>query len=359
MLERIKDYFLTTDGALPRLVFCLLIFAVFYIVSRLVRFKIMPWLMEVTSKREKKGFYILAKGFSKPAPVAVWSLGIFFACVLLPLPLDIATVFASFMSKVLRVTMICLLAWGLIGSSDLGPVLFHDMRGKLDLEMDNTAANFLNKLLKGTILVFAVLMLLQELGFPVGSLITSLGVVGLTLSLAAKDYANNFFGGAVVIFEKPFSIGDWIACADGEGEVEDITFRSTRIRQMNDSVLVIPNSTLVGNALTNYSKINRRLTKFTLGITYNVSRQQLESLLTDIRAMLAQREDVFEDTVKVQLTGFGASSIDILLQYYVKVSALADYLKIQEEINLDLMDLVAKNGCSFAFPSTSVYIEKK
>lgn len=358
MIAKIPEYILNTEGALWRLVTSLIVFAVAYLISRLVRFKIMPWLVDLLKKREKKGAYVLAKGFARPAPVAIWSTGIFLACILLPLPADLAVAFVTVMSKLLRVTMICLLAWGLIGSSDLGPVLFHDVSGKLDLDVDNTVANFLNKVLKGTVLIFAVLMLLQELGFPVGSLLTSLGIVGLTISLAAKDYATNFFGGLVVIFEKPFSIGDWIWCSAGEGEVEDIAFRSTRIRQLNDSVLVIPNSILVSNAMINYSQINRRLAKFTLGVTYDTTRSQLESLLADIRAMLAARPDVHPDTVRVQLTGFGASSIDILVQFYTTTGALADFLKIQESINLDLMDLVYKNGCSFAFPSTSVYIEK-
>ena len=87
-------------------------------------------------------------------------------------------------------------------------------------------------------------------------------------------------------------------------------------------------------------------------------RAVLESLLADIRAMLAAREDVYKDTIRVQLTGFGSSSIDILIQFYTTTGALAEFLKIQEFINLELMDIVYKNGCSFAFPSTSVYIEK-
>lgn len=359
MFTQIKDYLFNTDGAWLQIFLCVGGFFLCYLFSRLVRYKIMPWLIDVFDKRNKKGLHLLAEGFSKPAPIAIWTLGIYISFLFFPLP---PTIYSSLMiglSKLLRVTMICLLAWGLIGSSDVGPLLFHDMRGKLDLDMDNTVAAFLNKLLKGTILVFAVLMLLQEFGIRVDSLIASLGLAGLTISLAAKDYATNFFGGLVVIFEKPFSIGDWISCSAGEGSVEDIAFRCTRIRQLNDSVLVIPNSVLVSNALTNYSKINRRLAKYTLGVSYSATREQLEHLLADIRTMLAARPDVLDDTIRVQLTGFGASSIDILVQFYTNTGVAAEFLKIQESVNLDLMEVVQKNNCSFAFPSTSVYIEKQ
>ena len=107
-----------------------------------------------------------------------------------------------------------------------------------------------------------------------------------------------------------------------------------------------------------YSRINKRLAKFTLGVTYSATRAQLETLMESIRAMLAAREDVWEDSVRVQFTGFGDSSLNILVQYYAKTGALADFLKIQEEVNLDLMGLMEQAGCEFAFPSVSIYREK-
>ena len=140
--------------------------------------------------------------------------------------------------------------------------------------------------------------------------------------------------------------------------MEDITFRSTRIRTLGDAVIIVPNSVLVGGAVTNYSRIGKRLAKATLGVTYSATRPQLEALLASIRTMLAARPDVWPDSVRVQLTGFGASSIDLLVQYYARTGALADFLQVQEQVNLELMGLVQAAGCSFAFPSTSVYIEK-
>lgn len=359
MLAQIQDYFVNTPGAWLQLTFCIVGFLLCYLLSRLVRYKLMPTLVATLKRRKSKGLYVLAKGFAKPAPVMVWSVGFFVACMMLPLPDAVLLPFMNLLHKLLNLNLICLCAWGLIGSSDVGPLLFHDVRGRLDLDMDNTAATFLNKILKGVILVFAGLMILQELGIKVDSLIASLGLAGLTISLAAKDYATNFFGGLIVIFEKPFSIGDWISCSEGEGEVEDISFRSTRIRQLNDTMLVIPNSTLVNGALVNYSKINHRLAKYSIGISYQASRTQLEHLLADIRSTLAARPDVIADSIRVQFTGFGPSSMDLLVQFYVTTSVYAEFLKIQEAFNLDLIELVHKNGCGFAFPSTSVYIEKK
>ena len=341
-----------------RLLLCVGGFFIAYLFSRLVRYKLMPALVKKLKSGKNKGFYLIANGFSKPAPVFVWTVSFYLACLFLPLPTQILQPLLSVLHKLLNLTLICLFAWGLINSSDVGPLLFHDMRDRLDLEMDTTASNFLNKIIKGVILVFAGLMILQELGVQVDSLIASLGLVGLNVSLAAKDYATNFFGGLVVIMEKPFSIGDWILCPDGEGEVVDISFRSTRIRQQNNTVLVIPNSTLVNNAVTNYTEIEKRLAKFILGIAYQATKEQLDHLMQDIRSMLASRDDVHEDSIRVRFTGFGASSLDLLVQFYTKTGDYGEFLAIQEAVNFELLGLVQKNGCSFAFPSTSVYIEQ-
>lgn len=358
LLKEVPEYFLSTPGAPIQLLVCLIVFVVFYLVSRLLRYKLGPWFIKKAENRNKTGLSILLRGLMRPAPIFVWSLGLYFSLCMLPVPPALLALMHPWMDKLMRITSIALLAWGLIGASDVGPLMLHRFNSS-QFGVDDTVINFVNRLLKGTVGVFAVLMILEEMGAPVASLITSLGIVGLTISLAAKDYATNFMGGIILIFEKPFAIGDWIQTSAGEGAVEDISFRSTVIRTIEDSRLTIPNHLLVENPVTNFSRIERRLAKFTLGVTYDATRAQLETLLASIRESLSKRNDVWPDSIRVQLTGFGDSSIDILVQFNVKTGQLPEFLKIREQINLDLMDLVYAAGCSFAFPSTSVYIEKK
>lgn len=341
-----------------RLVICLVIFAVFYLLSRILRHKLGPWIIEKVEKRGHKGLVVLLRGLIRPAPIAVWTLGIYFALQALPLPAELSVPLHFWLNRLIRVAMIALLGWGLVGASDVGPLMMKRFQTE-QFGVDQTVVTFCNRLLKGTVVVFAALMILEELGAPVTSLITSLGIVGLTISLAAKDYATNFMGGVIIIFEKPFAIGDWIQTSAGEGAVEDISFRSTVIRTLEDSQLIVPNHVLVDNPVTNFSKIQRRLAKFTIGVTYDATRFQLEELIESIRTELSHRDDVWPDSVRVQLAGFGDSSIDILVQYNARTGQMPEFLKIKEKVNLELMDLVAKAGCSFAFPSTSVYIEKK
>lgn len=359
MLEKLQAYWSDNPSSLLRLALCVGIFVGCYLFSRLVRYKLVPWFVKKAEARTKKGMYVIAKGFAKPVPVFLWSIGLYVAFIMLPIPTDMLAALRIWLDKAFRINLIALLAWGLIGSSDIAPLMMQRVQGTLDLETDQTVTSFLNRILKGIVLVFAIVMVLDVLGFPVTSLLTSLGLVGLTVSLAAKDYASNFFGGLIVIMEKPFSIGDWIKTSAGEGAVEDISFRSTQIRTLDDSLLTVPNSILTSNPLTNYSRIQKRLAKYTLGVTYSTSREQLETLLASIRAMLAGREDVWDDSIRVQLTGFSASSIDILVQFYVRTGVLVEFLQVQEQVNLELMGLVHAAGTSFAFPSTSVYLEQK
>ena len=358
MLTVFTEFYAEYPGLLVRLALCAAVFAAAFLVSRLVRFQLAPWLVAMAEKRPKKVLFLFVRGFAKPLPVFLWATGLYIALLLVPLPPACAALARPWLDKLYHIVLIALLAWGLAGASDIGPLMMQRVQGNLDLELDATVTAFVNRLLKGVVLVFAVLMVLEVLGAPVTSLITSLGIVSLTLSLAAKDYATNFLGGVMILFEKPFAIGDWISTAEGEGEVEDIAFRSTRIRTIENAQLVVPNSILMNDSLVNHSRIQKRLAKFTLGVTYAATRAQLEALLDSIRGMLQNRPDVWPDSVRVQFTGFGASSLDILIQYNAKTGVLAEFLAIQESVDLELLDLVQAAGCQFAYPSVSVYTEK-
>ena len=186
----------------------------------------------------------------------------------------------------------------------------------------------------------------------------SAGLVGLTISLAAQDSAKNLFSGLVILLDRPFSIGDWITVGDVSGEVVDINFRSTKVRALDNSVYILTNSTVSSATINNGTLRNKRLYRFTLGVTYDTTRPQLEQLMTDLTAMLKASPYTYEDSVLVKLSGFGASSIDLLVSAYLRTADMTRFLQMQNDLNLDLMDVMQKNGVDFAFPSTTVYLEK-
>ena len=162
----------------------------------------------------------------------------------------------------------------------------------------------------------------------------------------------------VHIHETIFVVGDWITVGDVEGEVIDINFRSTRIRSLDKTINVVTNSKICSSTVQNAALRTMRPYKFTLGVTYSTTRPQLEKLMQDLQAMLDASPLTNHGTNIVQLASFGDSSINILISAYLLTNVYAEFLQMQNDLNLNIMDIMQADGVDFAFPSTSVYIEK-
>ena len=210
---------------------------------------------------------------------------------------------------------------------------------------------------KVLVVVLGVATIAQVIGFPIGSIVAGAGLVGLTISLAAQESASNLFGGLVILLDKPFSVGDWITVGEIEGEVIDINFRSTRIRAMDKTVSIVTNSKICSSTVQNAAMRTMRPYRFTLGVTYNTTRPQLEKLMADLKTMLDESPYTQKGSNIVRLTSFGDSSINILVSAYLQTNAYAVFLEEQNDLNLNIMDIMQADGVDFAFPSTSVYIE--
>lgn len=357
-MASLQEYWAETPGWPLRMAICAAAFAAAYLFSRLVRYKVAPWAVQAAGRGRSKIIRVLVRGFAHPFPVMVWVLGLYFAVLSLPLPPAWMAAMVPWLSELLRIALICLFAWGLTGSSDIAPLMMKNVEGKLDVEMDNTVATFVNKILRVVVICFAIVMVLGELGYNVNGLITGMGLAGLTISLAAQDSAANFVAGLVIILEKPFVLGDWIITSQVEGTVEDISFRSTKVRILDGSLVVLPNSVLCAEAITNGTQRKKRLYRFALGVPYNTPKEKIEALTARLRELLLGDEEVDHTSVLVRLQAFGASSIDVLVSCYLLTPAWADAMRVQERLNLGMLDLMQELGVSFAFPSQSLYIEK-
>ena len=258
--------------------------------------------------------------------------------------------------KAYRMMLVFLIGTGFYHASGIAALLLASFSE--EVRTNRTLLTLLDKVYKVAVVVLCGATIAQESGLPVGSVVASAGLIGLTISLAAQDMAKNFFSGVVILLDKPFSIGDWITVGDVEGEVVDINFRSTKVRALDNSVYILTNSTVSSATINNGTLRNKRLYRFTLGVTYDTSRPQLEQLMTDLTAMLKASPYTYEDSVLVKLSGFGASSIDLLVSAYLRTADMTRFLQMQNDLNLDLMDVMQKNGVDFAFPSTTVYLEK-
>lgn len=210
---------------------------------------------------------------------------------------------------------------------------------------------FLKELFKALIVSVAFFTLMGFV-FEVNvlTLITGLGIGGIAIALAAKESLENLLGSFTIFLDKPFVVGDLVKVDNVEGVIERVGFRSTWIRTVDKTMVTIPNKGMIDGVLENMSLRNIRRVKFTVGVTYETPKDQVEKIVETIKAFLFGHADTNDDGI-VYFDGFGASSLDIVIIYYITELDFGKYVLIKQEINYKIMDIVLGNKSDFAYPT--------
>lgn len=222
---------------------------------------------------------------------------------------------------------------------------------------DSTLIRFANQLGQTIIAVFAFVVIMGEWGYDLAGLVAGLGIGGLAFALAAQDTLANFFGYLAIITDAPFKVGHLVDIDGVEGFVEDISLRSTRLRQRDRSLSIIPNRTVADTKVTNWSRLNSRQIKMTVGVTYSSTEDRIVALVDDIRIMLDEHPRVTNKRKVVEFVEFGASSLDILIVCFVNTILWEDLQAMKMDINLKIMGLIQKHHLEIAFPTRTVVLE--
>ena len=201
--------------------------------------------------------------------------------------------------------------------------------------------------------------ILSDWGYNIGALLTGLGLGGLAFALAAKDTLANLFGSIMIMIDRPFRMGDWILTPTVEGTVEDIGFRSTKIRTFAQALVSVPNSIVSNEPITNWTRMGKRRITFRLGVKYDTTPEQMRKLVKEIKEMLHLYDEIHPQTIYVYFENFGDSALEIFLYFFTKTTNWMKYLEIKEEVNLRIMKILDEVGVEVAFPSTSLYVEKE
>ena len=210
------------------------------------------------------------------------------------------------------------------------------------------------KILKALVVIVAVLIFLQNIGFNVTSLLASLGIGGVALALAAKETLSNFFGGLSVVLDKPFAVGDWIVCKDIEGTVEDIGFRSTKVKTFYDSVITVPNALLSDSVVDNLGKRKARRTRLTLDLTYDSSPEKIEAFVEGLNQIIKANPYTRKDYYQCYFSAYGAHSLQILMNFFLKVPNWDTELLQKQNIFLEILRLAKELEVDFAFPTQTL-----
>ena len=301
---------------------------------------------------------ILAEAYREPTTLLLRTfLGY---AALHALPIQFAEKFPVYgvLALLFRLCVIFFIGYGAWRAAPMCRLLLRSAENHLDLATNKTMGRFFENIYKVLVVVFAGIAALDQLGIPVTGLLTGAGVAGLAISLAAQSTLSSLIAGITLVLEHPFGIGDYIILSSVEGTVEDISFRSTRIRNADNVVITIENSKVCAEYIQNANQRTSRLWQFTLGLTYDTTEEQIQRVTQDLTQLLQDQPTVQPNGVTVTLDKFNDYSLDILVRVYLTTLPYAEYLKERHRLNLLIMQTVKNAGCEFAFPTTTVEMAK-
>jgi len=293
----------------------------------------------------------------KPLEFLVFLIGLFVAVEFLQLPVEPFDL-KNLASAMLKALFILDVAWFFFNMVDMVDHYLTQWAARTESALDDQLAPLVRKTLRVFIVIMAGLMAVQSFGYPITGVLASLGIGGLAFALAAKDTVSNIFGSLMIIFDRPFHIGDWIKAGDMEGTVEEIGFRSTKIRTFAKTLISVPNNVIANMALDNFSRMPKRRIRLTVGVTYDTTPTQMREAVRKIRELLKTHPAIDQEFFLVNFTDFGASSLDIMVYCFTTTTVWGEYLEAREDVCLKIMDTLEALGLEIAFPSTTVYIRK-
>jgi MscS family membrane protein len=261
-------------------------------------------------------------------------------------------------SNVSEVLTIAGIGWLLMQFSDV----VSDLRSRQLLRRQAASQiavlSLVHRLFKVLVLFVAVALLLHNVGVNVSAMFAGLGIGGIALALAAQKTLEDLFGGIAIITRKAVRVGDFCRVADKVGTIEDVGLGSTRIRTSDRTIVTVPNGQVSQMNLENYAMRDKIWLHHTFGLRYGTSPDQVRSVLAQVNQLLRNDSRVETDGARIRLIAFGQSSLSFEIFAYVKVTDYSQFVEIQEDLLLQIMDIVAENGTSIAIPAQTTYLDR-
>lgn len=288
------------------------------------------------------------------AGTKVWAIFIWLCAAALPLLKFHESVNQAGRRVAVVATAIQIMIWGLRA---VGRWRDDFLEEKAGTDTSSVAAiGLLGTFLQSMLVILVALLALSNLGIDVGALIAGLGIGGIAIALAAQNVLGDLLASLSIVLDKPFVVGDFIVVGDKSGTVSHIGVKTTRVTSVNGEQLVFSNKNLLESQIQNFKRMNERRTLINIGVTYSTDREKLGKIPGWLKAFVEENPKLRFD--RCHLTGFGASSLDFELVFFTKSPEYRDFADTQEEVLLKIFDKFTAEGVDFAFPSTSLYVEK-
>ena len=322
------------------------------IISRTIVFKS---LMAFATTSESTHDDAFVESLKKPLTLVPLGIGIYAFVNALPL----SETYNSYGVLLVQTYFYLAVFWSIADSID--PL--RDFIGEKYDFLSTTLRAWIFRAIKFVAYLVGIVSVLELWGIDAASIIAGLGLFSVALALGAQNFFKNLIGGLLIIGEKRFKQGDWINVEGvAEGEVEKIDFRSTLIRRFDKAPIFVPNSVLSDSEIINFSAMPFRRIMFNVGLIYQTSPETIMAIRKDIETYIANNSDLAnadEATTTIRVTQFNDSSIDMLIYCFTRSTKWHDFCVAREQLILEIMKIVKKNGSDFAYPTSTIHLEKE
>ena len=357
-MENINNFVETVKTIQMSQVVDVIIAILVYILFRCLSKSLAYMTVRIFKPKAKNKKEIRNNAFYNPLKIFYVILGIYLAIAFLRKPLGINEWLNHKINMLFKISIIILTANGIANSLTTNNKNINKLKERMNPEVEDSMFKFILKGIRIIIYVIAGFMVITELGFNLNGLVAGLGIGSVVITLAAQDTAKNLFGGLVIFLDKPFVVGDWISVDKYEGTVEDITFRSTRVRTFENSVVNIPNAVIANDSIINLSRMEKRRNKVNLCLELDTPLEKVQIVQQRIKEMLMQHDDVIDDTIIVRFDNITDNGINLMVYSYTNSIDYASFLEEKEKINFKIMQILKEENVELAYDTKTVLVKK-
>lgn len=309
------------------------------------------WLDRRIEEVDDEGLHKALRPLGLVAMALIWSAGLRF----LWLPVGAL----SMLEVAVRFVLATGAVWAAYRMVDILSAVLEERAGRTQNKFDDLLVPLVRRSLKVFIAAFGLVFIAETLEMDISSLLAGLGLGGLAVALAAQDAVKNLFGSLMIVVDRPFSVGDWVVIGEFEGIIEDVGFRSVRIRTFYNSLITLPNSNLIASAVDNYGARIYRRWSTKLSITYDTPPETIEAFCEGIRELVRRHSITRKDAFEIHLNSFGDSGLEILLYVFFETMSWSEELSGRHSLGVDILRLAERLGVDFAFPTRTVWLHER
>ena len=336
----IKEFF---NVPLSKVIIAILIVIIAIIINKIIVSKLFNILIKICNRTNTKVDDSVIKAMINPVKFLVVFSGIYYALIAINLDGFSSELMST--SKFMKIALIIVVCYFLYNLTLENSMLYKRIHKNED--GNGIVFPFVSIITRLVILIVAVIIIAQEFGFT--GFIAGLGVSGVAFALAAQDTFSNLVGGMVIVLDKPFAIGDWIQTSEVEGTIEEITFRSTKIRTFSMALATVPNSKLANSNIINWTQRDMRRIHFKFTIKYETSIEKIESIVKKIETILKQHEKIHKNMIIVSFNELSSYGFGIFIYFYTKMLDYVSYEKLKQEINIKILEVLKSEQVELMF----------